>query len=69
MAIYHTINSMMASAEDQHDKSQELECAYCFGSETEMKDPRRLPCGHVYCLVCIEDDVLANKILQCPKCR
>ena len=46
-----------------------LECAYCFGTEMEMTQPRRLPCGHVYCLKCIEDDVAANKIMQCPKCR
>ena len=51
------------------ESGEALECAYCFGNEMEMTQPRRLPCGHVYCLKCIEDDVTANKILQCPKCR
>lgn len=61
-------DNMAASAKGLVE-GEELECAYCFGNESEMSHPRRLPCGHVYCLKCIEDDVAANKILQCPKCR
>ena len=59
----------MATSVEVLKPGEEVQCAYCFGNESEMIHPRRLPCGHVNCLKGIEDDVAANKILKCPKCR
>ena len=32
----------------------EDQCGYCLESGTSRVDPRRLPCGHSFCLLCLE---------------
>ena len=46
--------------------SEELTCPVC---QDEFKDPRNLPCGHVYCLTCIIQLSQASVPFHCPECR
>jgi hypothetical protein len=47
-----------------------LECSVCYKVFT---DPRNLPCGHTYCLKCLQDILKAaasqTTKLPCPTCR
>ena len=52
----------------------ELTCPICLDM---YKEPRRLPCGHVYCHGCLRDVLnkkyvnsdVSERILSCPECR
>ena len=47
---------------------ENLTCAVC---QEEYKDPRALPCLHVYCLKCLDTMMTNNdvKTVSCPLCR
>ncbi|KAJ8280233.1 hypothetical protein GJAV_G00052140 [Gymnothorax javanicus] len=56
----------MASASFPED---EFACPVCL---EELRDPATLPCGHTYCLACIQrhwDKGEAKKEYSCPQCR
>jgi len=58
----------MATAK-QMDDDDITECPIC---TEEFTDPRVLPCGHTYCLKCIEawsTDRQPGDELACPLCR
>ncbi|XP_067944168.1 tripartite motif-containing protein 2-like isoform X2 [Watersipora subatra] len=44
-------------------------CGYCYETVDYMIDPRVLPCCHVFCLPCLQADLLKNKILECHVCK
>jgi hypothetical protein len=51
--------------------NSQLECSVCYQM---FQDPRILPCGHTFCLKCLQDIVRAaasetDKTLSCPTCR
>jgi hypothetical protein len=51
--------------------NSQLECSVCYHM---FKDPRILPCGHTFCLKCLQDIVTAaasktDKTPSCPTCR
>ncbi|KAK7485632.1 hypothetical protein BaRGS_00023081 [Batillaria attramentaria] len=56
------------------DLKAELTCPICMDLFSE---PRRLPCGHVYCRTCLQDMLTrkylhtrsSERILSCPECR
>ena len=47
----------------------EDQCGYCLESGTRRVDPRRLPCGHSFCLLCLTDDFARINAVRCPVCR
>ena len=50
--------------------TDEYRCGYCWQEFNDMMDPRELPCGHVFCIGCIEADSREkNGILSCPYCQ
>lgn len=42
-------------------------CTICV-NEWLNRDPRILPCQHIYCFACLEDEPLENFYLKCPIC-
>lgn len=56
------------------DLKAELTCPICMDL---FQEPRRLPCGHVYCRACLQDMLTrkylhtrsSERILSCPECR
>lgn len=58
----------------EDDLKAELTCPICMDL---FREPRRLPCGHVYCRVCLQDMLTrkylntraSERILSCPECR
>ncbi|XP_046887613.1 E3 ubiquitin-protein ligase rnf213-beta isoform X4 [Hypomesus transpacificus] len=42
-----------------------IHCPVCL---SELKDPSVLPCGHVFCLPCLQRSIQADRRF-CPKCR
>ncbi|XP_023931999.1 tripartite motif-containing protein 2-like [Lingula anatina] len=60
---------VMASKEMCSVSENFLTCHICLG---EYKDPRVLPCYHMFCLECIADHAAKNGVqnkLSCPVCR
>ena len=50
---------------------EEEGCTYCLQVMTEDRDPRKLDCGHVFCLECLHAE-MRNSVqtdYQCPVCR
>ena len=47
---------------------KEIICALCLD---QFKDPKKLPCDHVYCKECLRDLALCsdNASISCPECR
>ena len=56
------------------DLRDELTCPICMDL---FREPRRLPCGHVYCRICLQDMLTKKyltsraheRVLSCPECR
>lgn len=48
------------------DISELLTCSVCFD---DYKDPRTIPCGHSFCLHCIETISDGRMVFECPICR
>ena len=64
--IYATIHFMMA-ANNLQIFAKHLTCQVCYEL---FKDPKQLPCGHSYCVQCLETMwVKFNYPTQCPLCR
>ena len=42
-------------------------CTYCFQELKEMTDLRKLPCSHIVCFTCLENDLKLYE-LQCRAC-
>lgn len=47
-------------------KTIQLECAICF-ENMETKNVSSVPCGHMFCLECIEKSL--KRLESCPSCR
>ena len=45
----------------------ELSCPVCFEPLVDPHTPKNLPCGHVYCVLCLQEMVNGSK--TCPECR
>ena len=43
-------------------------CSYCLQELNDMRDPRVLPCTHIFCMSCIQDDCQQQQGLKCPIC-
>ena len=54
------------NADISSDISELLTCSVCFD---DYKDPRTLPCGHPFCLHCLETLSDGRKVFECPVCR
>ena len=56
----------MAEAGESKSNSgitEDYSCGYCLQRFVYMTDPRELPCSHVFCLPCLEEDV--SDYIQC----
>ncbi|XP_041372558.1 E3 ubiquitin-protein ligase Midline-1-like [Gigantopelta aegis] len=56
----------MATASTTDDQ---ISCSFCLEIFT---DPRVLPCGHTFCLTCLQNHIDANNTddaFMCPNCR
>ena len=69
-SIYN--HKMMASTEMKTDKDdhqeEELSCGFCLQKFMYMENPQCLPCGHVFCLPCLEGDLETLNTVQCGFC-
>ena len=60
----------MASSETsavEVEEQKQKRCTYCFQELCEMTDPRLLPCQHIVCLTCLQEDWKLDK-LACRAC-
>ena len=49
---------------------EKLSCLYCKETyNTTTKMPLCIPCGHTYCLKCVEDEYFKKTSFTCQKCR
>jgi len=62
-SFQHKLNKMAA----QH-LPPEYECGFCASKTESMRDPRELPCQHVFCLSCIEGYYNQHGSVTCPTC-
>ena len=46
-----------------------LVSAYCLICYGDYSQPKQLPCGHTFCLACIEKYVNPKLMVECPQCR
>jgi hypothetical protein len=53
------------SSEEDNDDKEEESCGFCLQKLTYMIEPKQLPCSHVFCLPCLEEDPKKD----CPVCR
>uniref|UniRef100_A0A1X7T1M4 RING-type domain-containing protein n=2 Tax=Amphimedon queenslandica TaxID=400682 RepID=A0A1X7T1M4_AMPQE len=54
------------AAKANADISELLTCSVCFD---DYKDPRTIPCGHSFCLHCLENISDRKRVFECPVCR
>ncbi|XP_067943267.1 E3 ubiquitin/ISG15 ligase TRIM25-like [Watersipora subatra] len=48
--------------------SEDYRCGYCYEQFNSMDDPRELPCHHVFCKTCLEEDYSAHGNVRCRSC-
>ena len=60
--------SSSTSDQVQSEDLTQMRCTYCFQELCEMTDPRLLPCQHIVCLSCLQEDWKQNA-LECRACR
>ena len=55
----------------QGAKDKETTCSVCLDVFKEFKEPKKLPCGHIYCKSCLEGLIQhsSGAQLTCPTCR
>ena len=53
----------------QMDAGVDGACGYCLEPEERMINPKRLPCGHTFCLPCLKADLRTKGTITCPTCR
>ena len=46
-----------------------VECGFCLKRNEELKEPKRLPCGHIHCSSCLQGSLEAKTIVECPHCK
>jgi kelch-like protein 10 len=47
-----------------------MECPSCLDVfNSKKRVPKNIPCGHTYCLECLEKIYEKNGIIRCPTCR
>ena len=56
----------MATAVPDQDST---ECEYCMEKGALLVDPRILPCTHISCYPCLQEDFVINQMIRCEKCR
>ena len=62
------VNNIMAEAGVRQVLEKEITCPLCLDL---FKDPKKLPCDHVYCRECLRGLALRslNATISCPECR
>ena len=55
----------------QEAKEKEMTCSVCLDVLKEFREPKKLPCGHIYCRSCLEGLIQhsSGAQLTCPTCR
>ena len=71
IALHILLVEAMASASEtsavEVEEQTQKRCTYCFQELCEMTDPRLLPCQHIVCLTCLQEDWKPNA-LECRAC-
>jgi len=54
--------------------AEEVSCAYCFQQLVNMVNPKQLPCGHSFCLACLQENFQSSQRMNvdihvCATCR
>ena len=49
--------------------TEEYRCGYCYQEFNSMSDPKELPCHHVFCLPCLQEDYTQDKGICCIICQ
>ena len=49
--------------------NRDYRCGYCYEDISSMLDPKRLPCQHVFCLSCLQEDFRDHQTINCPICQ
>ena len=49
--------------------TEEYRCGYCYVEFNSMTKPKQLPCHHVFCLTCLQEDYQDHGGLSCPTCQ
>jgi hypothetical protein len=44
-------------------------CTFCSSADSEMINPRRLPCGHRFCEKCLSGQLGTDGQIICPTCN
>lgn len=65
ISIVFNIAQMHLFADDKSEKSgSAIDCPVCLGTAVF---PVRIPCGHVFCFLCVKG--AARQAKRCPMCR
>ncbi|XP_067943266.1 E3 ubiquitin-protein ligase TRIM71-like [Watersipora subatra] len=48
--------------------SEDYRCGYCYKQFNSMDDPKELPCHHVFCKTCLEEDYSVHGNIRCRSC-
>ena len=54
----------MAEPETFYEMVEDLNCGFCLQKLMYMIEPKQLPCTHVFCLPCLQEDPKKD----CPIC-
>ncbi|XP_072297128.1 nuclear factor 7, ovary-like [Eucyclogobius newberryi] len=54
---------------DENERLQLAQLLTCPVCQDIFKDPRQLPCGHSFCLTCVQRMVTSGVPFRCPDCR
>ena len=56
--------TMDTAAIDDAVMHEDLNCGFCLQKLAYMTEPKQLPCSHVFCLPCLQEDPKKD----CPVC-
>ncbi|XP_067943271.1 E3 ubiquitin-protein ligase TRIM56-like [Watersipora subatra] len=62
--INHKITNNMADLQ----LDENYRCGHCYEQFNSMVDPRELPCHHVFCKTCLEEDYSLHGNIRCRSC-
>ena len=71
-AIYLTLNKLLhlqLRLDEMAGLTKEYRCGYCYVEFNSMTKPKQLPCNHVFCLTCLQEDYQDHGGLSCPTCQ
>ena len=62
--LYEETDQEKEESSDEDLVEEEESCGFCLQKLTYMIEPKQLPCSHIFCLPCLQDDPKKD----CPVC-